>query len=93
LKAQVYKRSSKIDIARVSIDRLSDFSQQFRIIDRFNVKESCRIRIRNAAGFISRVIDSVVEESDAEDSEILTAIATANHPVGWIQVKYSNFQG
>jgi hypothetical protein len=48
---------------------------------RTNVKESCRIRIRNAAGFISRLIDSVVEESDAEDREILTAIATANHPV------------
>jgi hypothetical protein len=48
---------------------------------RTNIKESCRIRIRNAAGFISRLIDSVVEESDAEDSEILTAVATANHPV------------
>jgi hypothetical protein len=48
---------------------------------RVNVKDSCRIRIRNAAGFISRLIDSVVEESDAEDLEILTAISTANHPV------------
>jgi hypothetical protein len=48
---------------------------------RTNVKDSCRIRIRNAAGFISRLIDSVVEESDAEDREILAAISTANHPV------------
>ncbi len=48
---------------------------------RTNITESCQIRIRNAAGFISRLIDSVVEESDAEDLEILTAIATANHPV------------
>jgi hypothetical protein len=48
---------------------------------RENKRESYRVRIRNAAGFISRLIDSVVEESDAEDREILTAISTANHPV------------
>jgi hypothetical protein len=48
---------------------------------RVNVKDSCRIRSRNAAGFISRLIDRVVEESDAEDREILAAISTANHPI------------
>jgi hypothetical protein len=63
------------DVIRISRKKQSN-SQT-----RTNVKESCRIRIRNAAGFISRLIDSVVEESDAEDREILTAIATANHPV------------
>jgi hypothetical protein len=47
---------------------------------RANVRESYRIRIRNAAGFISSLIDYTVAESNAEDREILTAIATANHP-------------
>jgi hypothetical protein len=64
-----------LDIIRVS--RKKQSTSQTRT----NVKESCRIRIRNAAGFISRLIDSVVEESDAEDREILTAISTANHPI------------
>jgi hypothetical protein len=57
----------------IQISRRKKSNSQTRV----NVKDSCRIRIRNAAGFI----DSVVEESDAEDLEILTAIATANHPV------------
>jgi hypothetical protein len=60
---------------------LTSKKKQSNYQTRTNVKESCRIRIRNAAGFIYRLIDSVVEESDAEDREILTAIATANHPV------------
>jgi|GEM_PF-3139399 len=47
---------------------------------RESVKESYRIRIRNAAGFISNLIDYTVAESNAEDREILTAIETANHP-------------
>jgi hypothetical protein len=64
-----------LDLIRIS--RRKQSSSQTRV----NVKDSCRIRIRNAAGFISRLIDSVVEESDAEDREILTAIASANHPV------------
>jgi hypothetical protein len=64
-----------LDLIRISRRKQSD-SQK-----RVNVKDSCRIRIRNAAGFLSRLIDSVVEESDAEDREILTAISSANHPV------------
>ncbi len=64
-----------LDLIRTS--RRKQSNSQTRV----NVKDACRIRIRNAAGFISRLIDSVVEESDAEDLEILTAIATANHPV------------
>lgn len=47
---------------------------------RANVRESYRIRIRNAAGFISSLIDYTVAESNAEDREILAAIETANHP-------------
>lgn len=61
----------------IQVSRQKTYSSQIRV----STKESYRIRIRNAAGFISRLIDSVVEESDAEDREILTAIATANHPV------------
>lgn len=40
-------------------------------------KNSFRVRIRNAAGFIDRLIDFVVEESESEDQEILEVIA--NH--------------
>jgi hypothetical protein len=40
-------------------------------------KNSFRVRIRNAAGFIDRLIDFVFEESESEDKEILEAIA--NH--------------
>jgi hypothetical protein len=61
----------------IQVSRQKTYNSQIRV----STKESYRIRIRNAAGFISRLIDSVVEESDAEDREILTAIATANHPV------------
>jgi hypothetical protein len=64
-----------LDLIRTS--RRKQSNSQTRV----NVKDSCRIRIRNAAGFISRLIDSVVEESDTEDREILAAIASANHPV------------
>jgi hypothetical protein len=61
----------------IQVSRQKPCNSQTRV----NTKESCRIRIRNAAGFISRLIDRVVEESDAEDREILAAISTANHPV------------
>ena len=44
------------------------------------VRESYRIRIRNAAGFISNLIDYAVAESNAEEREILMEIETANHP-------------
>ena len=44
-------------------------------------KESFRVRIRNAAGFLTRLIESLREESEAEDQEIMQAISTANHPV------------
>jgi hypothetical protein len=48
---------------------------------RHNKWDSYRIRIRNAAGFISRLIDYRVEESDKEENELLSAIANANHPI------------
>ena len=44
-------------------------------------KDSYRIRIRNAAGFISRLIDAAIDDSDAEEEEILKTISEANHPV------------
>jgi hypothetical protein len=44
-------------------------------------KEGFRVRIRNAAGFLVRLIDSLREESEVEDQEIMEAISTANHPV------------
>jgi hypothetical protein len=47
---------------------------------RENKKERFRIRIRNAAGFLARLIESLREESEAEDQEIMVAISTANHP-------------
>ena len=58
-------------------------SQQksFNAQTRSDVKDSYRIRVRTAAGFLSSLIDLAIAESDEEDCEILTAIATANHPV------------
>ncbi|MBE9014290.1 hypothetical protein IQ250_29295 [Pseudanabaenaceae cyanobacterium LEGE 13415] len=47
---------------------------------RENKRERFRIRIRNAAGFLARLIESLREESEAEDQEIMAAISTANHP-------------
>jgi hypothetical protein len=44
-------------------------------------KNSYRIRIRNAAGFMCRMIDFEIEEAEAEDREILASITSANHPV------------
>jgi hypothetical protein len=44
-------------------------------------KDSYRIRIRNAAGFISRLIDAAIDDSDAEEEEIFKTISEANHPV------------
>jgi len=44
-------------------------------------KDSYRIRIRNAAGFISRLIDAAIDDSDAEEEEILKTISEANYPV------------
>lgn len=46
-----------------------------------NIKNSYRIRIRNAAGFMCRMIDFAIEEAEAEDREILASITSANHPV------------
>lgn len=43
-------------------------------------KDSYRIRIRNAAGFISRLIDAAIDDSDAEEEEILKTISEANYP-------------
>lgn len=48
---------------------------------RKNIKNSYRIRIRNAAGFMCRMIDFAIEEAEAEDREILATITSANHPV------------
>ncbi|MEP0919430.1 hypothetical protein NC981_21605 [Leptolyngbya sp. DQ-M1] len=45
-----------------------------------NRKESFRVRIRSAAGFLTRLIESLREESEAEDQEIIQAISVANHP-------------
>lgn len=76
-----------------SLDLLEEFqtllfkviqvSQQksFNAQTRSDVKDSYRIRVRTAAGFLSSLIDLAIAESDEEDCEILTAIATANHPV------------
>ena len=44
-------------------------------------KDSYRIRIRNAAGFISRLIDAAIDDSDAEEEEVFETISKANHPV------------
>lgn len=43
-------------------------------------KDSYRRRIRYAAGFISRVIDTAIDDSDAEEEEILKTISEANYP-------------
>jgi len=45
-----------------------------------NVRNSYRIRIRNAAGFIYRLVEYVKELSNFDEQEILREIATANHP-------------
>jgi hypothetical protein len=48
---------------------------------RVNRKDSYRIRIRNASGFISSLIDNVVEQSEIEEDRMMLAVATANHPI------------
>jgi hypothetical protein len=48
---------------------------------RRNAKESYRIRIRNAAGFMSSLIDHVIEESDTEEREISAAIQSSSQLV------------
>lgn len=48
------------DLVQLSRNKQSDFKT------RINVKDSYRIRIRNAAGFIFKLIDSVIEESEEE---------------------------
>ncbi len=48
---------------------------------RVNRKDSYRIRIRNASGFISSLIDYVVEQSRMEEDQMMLAVATANHPI------------
>jgi hypothetical protein len=55
-------------------------NKQSNFQTRTNVKDSYRIRIRNAAGFIFKLIDSVMEESEEEEREILAVISSANHP-------------
>jgi hypothetical protein len=48
---------------------------------RRNAKESYRIRIRNAAGFMSSLIDHVIEESNIEEREIAAAIQSSSQLV------------
>jgi hypothetical protein len=48
---------------------------------RRNAKESYRIRIRNAAGFMSNLIDHVIEESNAEEREISASIQASSQLV------------
>lgn len=48
---------------------------------RKNARESYRIRIRNAAGFMSSLIDYVIEESNTEEREISAAIQAASQLV------------
>ncbi len=62
------------DLVQLSRKKQSNFQT------RTNVKDSYRIRIRNAAGFIFKLIDSVIEESEDEEREILAVISNANHP-------------
>jgi hypothetical protein len=76
-----------------SLDLLEEFQVSlFKVIQvsqhklststtRLDAKDSYRIRVRNSAGFLSRLIDLAIAESDEEDCEILTAIVNANHPV------------
>jgi hypothetical protein len=44
-------------------------------------KEAYRIRIRNASGFICRLIDYSLEKACSEDTEALESISNANHPI------------
>jgi hypothetical protein len=62
------------DLVQLSRKKQSNFQT------RTNAKDSYRIRIRNAAGFIFKLIDSVMEESEEEEREILAVISNANHP-------------
>jgi hypothetical protein len=68
-------RNSLFRVIAISQQKESD-SQTRR-----NTKNSYRIRIRNAAGFMCRAIDFEIEEAEAEDREILASLASANHPV------------
>ena len=57
-------------------------------------KDSYRIRIRYAAGFISRLIDAVIDDSDAEEKEILKTISEANYPAffeNWLALRKFRF--
>lgn len=62
------------DLIQISRKKRSNFQT------RMNIKDSYRVRIRNAAGFIFQMIDSVIEESEEEEREILAVISNANHP-------------
>jgi hypothetical protein len=55
--------------------------KSFELKTRRNAKESYRIRIRNAAGFMSSLIDHVIEESDTEEREISAAIQSSSQLV------------
>jgi hypothetical protein len=61
------------DLVQLSRKKQSNFQT------RINAKDSYRIRIRNAAGFIFKLIDSVMEESEEEEREILAVLSNANH--------------
>jgi hypothetical protein len=63
------------DIIKKSQKKSSEFKT------RRNAKESYRIRIRNAAGFMSSLIDHVREESDTEEREISAAIQSSSQLV------------
>ncbi len=62
------------DLVQLSRKKQSNFQT------RTNVKDSYQIRIRNTAGFIFQLIDSVIEESEEEEREVLAVISNANHP-------------
>jgi hypothetical protein len=76
-----------------SIDKLKAIQEMFfEVIEKTQKKspstqtrkdgsDTYRIRVRNAAGFITKLIDYQVEAADAEESEILEAIQKANYPL------------